>query len=85
MFKLASNKSVSDIMASFNTTLSNLDAVVDRADKGIEANNKRIQELKAAYEQNVADLEADNELLLDERSRAQRAAEGINALINGNT
>ena len=85
MFKLASNKSVSDIMASFNTTLSNLDAVVDRADKGIEANNKRIQELKAAYEQNVADLEADNELLLDERSRAQRAAEGINAMINGNT
>lgn len=70
MFKLMTNKTLNDILAGFQSTVEELQSLMDRNDEVIDSNEKQI-----------ATLAAENRVLKAENDRAASVVEKISALI----
>ncbi len=70
MFKLMTNKTLNDILAGFQSTVEELQSLMDRNDEVIDSNEKQI-----------ATLAAENRALKAENDRAASVVEKISALI----
>lgn len=70
MFKLMTNKTLNDILAGFQSTVEELQSLMDRNDEVIDSNEKQI-----------ATLVAENRALKAENDRAASVVEKISALI----
>ena len=72
MFKIKSNKTLSDILSGFSNTVESLLFLMERNSKMVDENRQR-----------VLSLNEDTERLLSENEKAGEVAERLSKLING--